>query len=393
MPHGSLDSDVSVQIMKDHSRPLLSVTIPTWNRSQFLKKMVLSVTTQAERYGLVSDVEVVISDNASTDDTPSVVADLQAQTPVRINYHRNDVNLGAIKNIVKTLELSCGHYWMLYGDDDLMVDGALPLILNALRGHPEATLFIFEQEGGIIKLSPTGGPALLSIAEAARQHLYYIGNAGVFAVRTNDAQAQLARYGLERFTGTCWPQTQLAFAALALNQQPTPVLAVPIASSRSPYHGGNTIYTSWYLWETTFFALYRAALDLRSITGHAFFEAACAHLFSPRRVLRTARDVALYATFYDLPDDVAQFRRAAWRSLAYARGRALVPLMLMWLIAVAPRTLKMLCLYAVMWVRHPRQARSRFRRLHESIRAHKSRRLGASKGGVEQPRVYTSGDL
>src|SRR5438552_13258444 len=159
--------------MNATQRPLLSVTIPTWNRSHFLKEMVLSVITQAERYGLTNEVEVVISDNASTDDTQSVVAELQAHTQVGIKYHRNEANLGAIKNIVQTLELSSGRYWMLYGDDDLMVDGALPRILDTLRAHPETSVFIFEQEGGLTSLSPTEEPVPLSIAEVARRHFYY----------------------------------------------------------------------------------------------------------------------------------------------------------------------------------------------------------------------------
>jgi hypothetical protein len=354
--------------------------------------MILSVVTQAERYGLAHKIEIVVSDNASTDNTEAVIKEIQAETQVPVRYHRNDDNLGAITNIIKTLELSRGHYWMLYGDDDAMVDGALPLILDAFREHPGTVTFLFEQQGGITKLSDSGAPATLTVSEAARQHFYYIGNAGVFAIKVDDAQAQLARWGFERFQ-TCWPQTQLAFAAMSASKLPRPVVAVPIESSTSPHHGGNTVYTSWYIWETTFYSLYRAALDLRSLAGTAFFAAACSHIFSLKRVLRTARDVALYATFFDLPQDIAQAREGTRNSLVHARGRALLPLILMWLVVVTPRALKVPALYSLIILGNPTRAANSVRQLRQSARTHKARRLEALKPGGERPRVYTSQDL
>ena len=210
------------------------------------------------RYGLIHEIELVVSDNASTDDTEAVVKGIQAQTLVPILYHRNDANLGAIRNIIRTLELSSGQYWMLYGDDDVMVDGSLPPILDAFREHPGVSTFLFEQYDGTTKLSESADLISLTVSEAARQHFYYLGNAGVFAIKTDDAQRQLARWGFKRFQ-TCWPETQLAFAVMSASKLERPLLAVPITSSASPHHLGNTVYTSWYIWETTFYSLYRAA--------------------------------------------------------------------------------------------------------------------------------------
>jgi glycosyltransferase involved in cell wall biosynthesis len=354
--------------------------------------MVLSVTTQAVRYGLENDVEVVVSDNASTDDTQDVVAELQANTPVRIKYHRNTTNQGAIRNILNTLLLSTGRYWMLYGDDDLMVDGALPRIVQLFRERGDVSVFVFEQEGAPDRITTSSIPASLSMPEAARQFFYYIGNAGVFAVRAEDAKMQFGRWGFEHFQ-TCWTQTQLAFAAMAASPKLTPALAVPLASSRSPHHTGNTVYTSWYIWETTFYSLYRAALELRPIAGDAFFRSACAHVFSMRRVLRTARDVAMYTTFYDLPGDVAQTREATKQSLRHARGRAMIPLSLMWLIAISPRAVKAAGLLGIMLARHPAEATTHVHQLRQTVRMHRFRRLQATQGGAEKPRVYAKEDL
>src|ERR1044072_2112219 len=144
------------------------------------------------------------------------------------------------------------------------------------------------------------------------------------------------------------------------------------------------------MWETPFYSLYKAALELRPIAGRAFFEAACAHVFSPKRVLRTARDVAMYTTFFDLPRDVAQVREATRRSLRNARGKAMAPLLLTWLAAAAPRAVQLPALYAPTAVRRPTQAGTRLRQLRELQKRHKARRLEASKQRAQQPRVYTS---
>jgi len=378
--------------MNADSCSLLTVGIPTWNRCQFLREMILSVTTQAERYGLVHDVEVVVSDNASADETPSIVADLQAQTPVRIRYHRNDMNLGPVKNILNTVVLTSGRYLMMYGDDDLMADGALPLILQTLRKYGEVPAFMFKQ-------SPVSNPRWdiqclipLSITEAAQRYFYYIGNAGVFALKTQDAQSQLQRWGVERFQ-TCWPTTQLAFLAMAASDMPEPVLAVPVASSCSPNHTRNTVYTSWYIWETMFFSLYRTALELRSIVGQPFFEAACAHIFAMRRTLNIATNVFLYTTLFDLPQDSARTREVTRHSLRHATRRTLLPLLLMWLIAATPRPVKLLGLWSVILLRWPIRAGAKFRRLREAVRTHQERRLQASERGATKPRLYGPGDL
>ena len=71
-------------------KPLLSICIPTYNRSKYLKNSIESIICQQEF--LDGKVEIVISDNASEDDTPSVV---KAYTDryCNIHYHRNSENV------------------------------------------------------------------------------------------------------------------------------------------------------------------------------------------------------------------------------------------------------------------------------------------------------------
>ena len=61
--------------------PGVTVAIPTFNRSQLLKKSLQSVLAQTH-----ADLEVLVLDNASVDDTPTVV---KALSDPRVKYLRN----------------------------------------------------------------------------------------------------------------------------------------------------------------------------------------------------------------------------------------------------------------------------------------------------------------
>ena len=71
-------------------KPLLSLCIPTYNRSQYLKKSIDSIICQQEF--LRGKVEIVISDNASEDDTREV-AEAYLKKYDNIFYNRNEMNV------------------------------------------------------------------------------------------------------------------------------------------------------------------------------------------------------------------------------------------------------------------------------------------------------------
>ena len=102
----------------------LSICIPTYNRAGYLRQTVDSVICQA-----TEDVEVVISDNASSDNTEEVVRELQSRFP-RIVYHRNATNTGADQNYLKVVELASGEYCWLLGSDDVLADTAIETLLK-----------------------------------------------------------------------------------------------------------------------------------------------------------------------------------------------------------------------------------------------------------------------
>ena len=111
--------------MKSLKVPILSIVVPTWNRCHFLGQLLDSIIQQAETHGVEDDLEVVVSDNASTDRTGALVAEYQVRSKVRIVYARNERNVGALKNFFRGIKLTSGLFMTLSGDDDRVVSGAL----------------------------------------------------------------------------------------------------------------------------------------------------------------------------------------------------------------------------------------------------------------------------
>lgn len=112
----------------------LSVAIPTRNRGTLLQANLRNLLSQIPSVG--ESVEVVVSDNGSSDDTQSIVAALIAEGGP-IVYFRNATDLGMDKNADLAIRRSRGEYVLLFGDDDMLEPGALATILRCLAEHPD----------------------------------------------------------------------------------------------------------------------------------------------------------------------------------------------------------------------------------------------------------------
>lgn len=112
--------------------PLLSIAIPTWNRANFLALNLERLSLEAP--DVWRRAEILVSDNASVDDTQQVVEGAIASgLPVR--YLRNAENIGSDANIAQCFNLARGNFVLILGDDDLFVDGALSALLERLASN------------------------------------------------------------------------------------------------------------------------------------------------------------------------------------------------------------------------------------------------------------------
>jgi glycosyltransferase involved in cell wall biosynthesis len=114
--------------------PKVSIAIPVHNGENFLGDAVGSVVQQDFR-----DVEVIICDNASNDQTETISRQLVAQH-AEIKYYRNLVNIGAGPNFNKAFSLCTGEYFKWVAHDDWLSTNYIRLCSGALDRNPDAVL-------------------------------------------------------------------------------------------------------------------------------------------------------------------------------------------------------------------------------------------------------------
>lgn len=127
-----------------NKQPLLSICIPTWNRSNILALSLKSFTKQIVGIDK-NEIELYVSDNCSDDDTEKIVNDFIADG-LPITYNRNENNIGAAGNFVKCMQWASGKYILLLGDDDILEPGAVKYLLDKLRGNDYGIVHIHQYE-------------------------------------------------------------------------------------------------------------------------------------------------------------------------------------------------------------------------------------------------------
>ena len=126
-----------------HARPLLTIGIPTYNRSRFLNKCLDAIYSSI---GAESDVEILVSDNHSTDNTREVAESYAKKYP-SLRYVCNKENVGA-KNFHLVWERAKGEYVVALGDDDYLVDGIIRQVLRVIReGRKPSVIAILHSPG------------------------------------------------------------------------------------------------------------------------------------------------------------------------------------------------------------------------------------------------------
>lgn len=119
--------------MNSANKKVLSICIPTYNRAELLRIALLSLTPQVQE--LQDEVELIVSDNCSPDQTKEVVEWAQQFGPLR--YNRNQENIGPCRNMLSVTELAQGEFCWILGDDDLVRPGGVKRVLQVIKENPE----------------------------------------------------------------------------------------------------------------------------------------------------------------------------------------------------------------------------------------------------------------
>lgn len=119
---------------------VLTICIPTYNRSNDLKLVIDSIICQ-EKF-LEGVVEICISDNASIDGTEEVVKKYLQLYPRLIKYKKNPFNI-ADKNFMMALEMGEGRYLKLNNDNLIHGAGSLAYFVNLIEKEDNRSLLLF----------------------------------------------------------------------------------------------------------------------------------------------------------------------------------------------------------------------------------------------------------
>jgi len=112
-------------------RPLVSVVIPTYKRAHLLRKAIISALAQ-EQAGELFEMEIIVVDDCSPDETAKVVAEFP-----RVQYLRLDQNRGASGARNAGIKRAKGKYIALLDDDDEFLTHKLMVQVPILEAHPE----------------------------------------------------------------------------------------------------------------------------------------------------------------------------------------------------------------------------------------------------------------
>ena len=115
--------------------PFLSICIPTRNRAALLRELLESIAAQEN-----DEIEIVLSDDGSTDETPGVVAAFEKRFS-HFTYERHDPPLLYDRNVLHVVSRARGTFCWLFSDDDRMEPGAMVQVLDELRSDPACAGF------------------------------------------------------------------------------------------------------------------------------------------------------------------------------------------------------------------------------------------------------------
>lgn len=127
-------SDIRVSAESDekrgfeNSKPILTIAVPTYNRSAKLRLLLANLVPQ-----LINEprVELIISDNCSPDNTPAVI-DSFLEDGLRFRHIRNRENIGPDGNFLQCYGVASGKYFWLFSDDDVILPGTIATILRVI---------------------------------------------------------------------------------------------------------------------------------------------------------------------------------------------------------------------------------------------------------------------
>jgi abequosyltransferase len=122
--------------MRILSEIILSVCIPTFNRSEYLSKQLKNISNQIIANNLASSVEIVVSNNCSTDTTAEVIREFKNKFPGNFLNINQQENIG-IRNIYQVTRYATGQYILIISDDDVIKINTIKYIIEIIKSYTD----------------------------------------------------------------------------------------------------------------------------------------------------------------------------------------------------------------------------------------------------------------
>jgi glycosyltransferase involved in cell wall biosynthesis len=158
----------------------LDILIPTYNRQLDLIKNLKLLSIQIQKLSDSSLVNIIISDNASTDETILSIEHIKKNFPTSINVLNSSTNLGLESNVVKVLSASNAEWVMFLGDDDFLPDEYIQFVIDQIKANKIGCIIpgfsslykdgsvIVTRKGESVKTKP-GLSAILNLSQFGHQ--------------------------------------------------------------------------------------------------------------------------------------------------------------------------------------------------------------------------------
>lgn len=112
----------------NQSNPLVSVCIPTYNSARYLRKSLESIINQT-----YDNLEMIVSDNASIDNTEEIVKSFGS----KVQFRKNPINIGCYNNYNECLQVVGGEFAAFYHSDDIYEPDIVKKEVEFLQDHPK----------------------------------------------------------------------------------------------------------------------------------------------------------------------------------------------------------------------------------------------------------------
>jgi len=183
---------------------LLTILVPTWNRRKNLEQLLTTLVPQVRAH---LEVDVIVSNNGSTDDTPEFLEKLRDEPRVHIIHQ--PVNLGPNIHLAWLYGQAKSQFLWMIGDDDLPEPDLVGCVVEELRDHPELGLLhlpgVYRFPNGLCVQTrcPERRETVRHGRELFAPYISWLGWTTANVVRTKPVQQNLIRVC---FDTSWWPQ-------------------------------------------------------------------------------------------------------------------------------------------------------------------------------------------